>query len=159
MKPLYYVFPGIEIPKAAASRSEGNERVNAQLKFLPTRAEMEFIVELVATERGCKVKDITGPSRKFYDATTRHMVMKLFRETFLDRRQGVHHRLGTKLIGKVLGYRDHSTVVNGLKSFANLYETESDMRDAYHVIQHKVIKAIRERRKMMGEIATGMLTV
>jgi chromosomal replication initiation ATPase DnaA len=143
--PPYYVFPGIDMPQATGTGS--SKRVNAELKFLPTRAEMDFIVGLVATERGCTAADITGPSRKFEIVTTRHIISKILRETFVDKRRGVFYKVGTKLIGKVLGYRDHSTIVNGLKSFNNLYDTERDMREGYHELQHKVIEAIKGRRK------------
>jgi chromosomal replication initiation ATPase DnaA len=146
--PLYYIFPGIEIPVATRTGIKRSKRVNAELKFLPTRKEIEFIIHLVAAERGCDVKDIVGTARRFYVVTTRHIIMKILRQTFADRRRGVYYRVGMKTIGKMLGKRNHSTVINGVKAFNNLYDTEVEMRDSYHVIQRKVIDALKQRRKI-----------
>jgi hypothetical protein len=49
-------------------------------------------------------------------------------------------RYGLKQLGKYLGDRDHTTVIHGLTTFRNLYDTEPSFRDKYYLIINQIKK-------------------
>ncbi len=59
----------------------------------------------VCTLYGVTPEELRGPGKKYDLATARHHLMALLRQ---------HTTLSTTAIGRFLGGRDHSTVVNGL---------------------------------------------
>jgi hypothetical protein len=49
-------------------------------------------------------------------------------------------RYGLKQLGKYLGGRDHTTVIHGINTFRNLYETDPVFRDKYYSIVNQIKK-------------------
>lgn len=49
-------------------------------------------------------------------------------------------RYNLKQLGKYLGGRDHTTVIHGITTFRNLYETEPAFRDKYYLIINQIKK-------------------
>ena len=49
-------------------------------------------------------------------------------------------RYGLKQLGKYLGGRDHTTVMHGVNTFRNLYETDPLFRNKYYLIINQIKK-------------------
>jgi hypothetical protein len=49
-------------------------------------------------------------------------------------------RYGLKQLGKYLGGRDHTTVIHGVNTFRNLYETDPLFRNKYYLIINQIKK-------------------
>lgn len=49
-------------------------------------------------------------------------------------------RYSLKQLGVYMGGRDHTTVIHGITTFRNLYETESSFRDKYYLIINQIKK-------------------
>jgi hypothetical protein len=49
-------------------------------------------------------------------------------------------RYGLKQLGIYMGGRDHTTVLHGINTFRNLYETDSLFRDKYYLIINQIKK-------------------
>jgi chromosomal replication initiator protein len=50
-------------------------------------------------------------------------------------------RYNLKDIGRYCGGRDHTTVIHGLRTFKNLYETDENFRNRYYFIINNIKKA------------------
>ena len=50
-------------------------------------------------------------------------------------------RYNLKDIGRFCGGRDHTTVIHGLRTFKNLYETDENFRNRYYFIINNIKKA------------------
>lgn len=49
-------------------------------------------------------------------------------------------RYNLKQLGRYLGGRDHTTVIHGITTFRNLYDTEASFRDKYYLIINQIKK-------------------
>jgi len=49
-------------------------------------------------------------------------------------------KYGLKQLGRYLGNRDHTTVIHGVNTFRNLYETDAKFREKYYLIINEIKK-------------------
>ena len=49
-------------------------------------------------------------------------------------------KYGLKQLGRYLGNRDHTTVIHGINTFRNLYETDERFREKYYLIINNIKK-------------------
>ena len=81
----------------------------------------QLVVDTVAEYYGISADAIRGRKRDRKTALTRHVCMYLLREV---------GDLGLTAIGRILGGKDHSTVLHGCERIAEQLETDPDLRRA-----------------------------
>lgn len=84
------------------------------------RPKIKYIVALVAEEFGVTVSDLLSHRRPTHIATPRHMVVHLARRLTLR---------STSEIGKVLGKRDHTTILNSIYRANELLDKDPILRE------------------------------
>ncbi len=89
----------------------------------------EVIIQTVAEHFGISSSDITGQKRNAEIVYPRQVAMYLCREI-----------IGTKLtlIGKLMGNRDHSTVLNGVEKIKKELKTNETSRNTIEIIKKKL---------------------
>ena len=96
----------------------------------------------VVIEEACKVfqadpKDIPKKTRAQRVVNARH-----FLSWFLVKQLG----MTLKVVGReVLGGRDHTTVINSIKKFSNLYETEEIFKENSNLILENLMSWIKTK--------------
>lgn len=88
----------------------------AAVMYRQDRPEMAAIVQDVSNKTGVSVKDLCGHSRKRPIARARQLAM------WQLRRQGIP----LTAIGAILGGRDHTTVIHGIKTINRLMEKQDE---------------------------------
>lgn len=80
-----------------------------------------------------------------YDVTTEQLRHKRRERNIVEARHVLSWVLVKKMgmtlseVGKTfLGGRDHTTIINSLQRFSNLYDTEPDFRDKVATLVHKI---------------------
>lgn len=88
-----------------------------------------LIIEVVAEHFGVDPKDITSQRRNSEFVLPRHIVMYLCRDI-----------IGMSLadIAKLLGKKDHTTVIHGIKKITSDLETDEDVKNKIDVIKKKI---------------------
>ncbi len=93
------------------------------------RVSPETVVSAVAAYFGMSTEDITGTSRKKELALARQIAMYLLCE---------NTTLSLTLIGKVLGNRDHSTVLHGRDKIRKLMDSDTSIRRMVMSLREKI---------------------
>lgn len=88
-----------------------------------------FIINVVAEHFGVKPEDITSKKRNSEFVQPRQVVMYLCREM-------TDNSLIT--IGKILGKKDHTTVIHGIKKIETEMETNEELRNKIDIIIKKI---------------------
>jgi chromosomal replication initiation ATPase DnaA len=112
-----YVFPGLkETPKLSLLYPQKAKR---------KKMNQEEILEIIAEEFAISASDILSSSHKRLVVDARYVffaIMKLKNKKSLIE------------IGKLSSNRDHTTVIHGLKTFKNRYDTEVDYKNSVNLI-------------------------
>lgn len=90
----------------------------------------DYIIRTVSTHLNIPYDDITSSKRSQDIATARQIVM------YLCRKYLSQHSL--QLIGRAVGGKDHSTVLNGVKKITALMESDPNMRTTVETIEKKL---------------------
>lgn len=90
----------------------------------PRPATHRAILAAVAEAWGVTKYDLCSPSRRWLYTRPRFAAMRLLYDPENGR--------STTVVGKILGGRDHSTVVAGLRRAAKLLASNADFADRYH---------------------------
>ena len=88
-----------------------------------------LIIDVVAEHFGINPEDITSKKRNSEFVQPRHIAMYLCREL-----------TSTSLvnIGKIMGKRDHTTVMNGVNNISERIKTEPELRNRVDIIKNKI---------------------
>lgn len=79
---------------------------------------------------------VTGKKRDLPLVTIRHKIFDLLYSNF-------DNKLSLKVIGELLGNRDHSTVINGLKAVKTFCEIYPDYRLEYQKLHIKIYGSLK----------------
>lgn len=79
------------------------------------------LIEKVAADFGVTVGDIKGQTRRAIVVTARRVICKILRD----------RGISLPVIGKLLGGRDHSTIMHAVSQFDNQADTDIVMMDVY----------------------------
>ena len=95
----------------------------------PKEITPALIIEVVAEHFGINPDDITSKKRNSEYVQPRHIAMYLCREI-----------TSTSLvnIGKIMGKRDHTTVMNGIKNISERIKTDSELKNRIEIIKNKI---------------------
>lgn len=95
----------------------------------PKEITPSLIIEVVAAHFDIKPDDITSKKRNSEFVQPRHIAMYLCREMTT-----------TSLvnIGKIMGKRDHTTVMNGIKNISERIKTDSELYNKVEIIKNKI---------------------
>ncbi len=91
--------------------------------------EPERIIEVIAEFFNLTKEDILNEKRTKEVVKVRQIVMYFLRH---------HLNLSLKEIGKILGGRDHSTIIHGIEKIENLLEKDQDLREKIVEIERKI---------------------
>ena len=89
-----------------------------------------LIIEVVAEHFGVNPEDITSKKRNSEFVQPRQVVMYLCRTLTATSLQS---------IAKILGKKDHTTVIHGIKKISEEIETNEDLRNKIEVIRKKIL--------------------
>ena len=96
----------------------------------PKEITSSLIINVVAEHFGVKVEDITSKRRNSEFVQPRQVVMYLCREltdtSFAD-------------IGKMLGKKDHTTIIHGVNKIASEINSNEELRNKIDIIKKKII--------------------
>ena len=96
----------------------------------PKEITPSLIINVVAEHFGVKVEDITSKRRNSEFVQPRQVVMYLCREltdtSFAD-------------IGKMLGKKDHTTIIHGVNKIASEINSNEELRNKIDIIKKKII--------------------
>ncbi len=95
----------------------------------PKEITPTLIIEVVAEHFGINPDDITSKKRNSEYVQPRHIAMYLCREI-----------TSTSLvnIGKIMGKRDHTTVMNGIKNISERIKTDPELKNRIEIIKNKI---------------------
>ena len=95
----------------------------------PKEITPSLIIDVVAEHFGINPEDITSKKRNSEFVQPRHIAMYLCREL-----------TSTSLvnIGKIMGKRDHTTVMNGVNNINERIKTEPELRNRVDIIKNKI---------------------
>lgn len=95
----------------------------------PKEITPSLIIDVVAEHFGINPEDITSKKRNSEFVQPRHIAMYLCREL-----------TSTSLvnIGKIMGKRDHTTVMNGVNNISERIKTEPELRNRVDIIKNKI---------------------
>lgn len=95
----------------------------------PKEVTPTLIIEVVAEHFGINSDDITSKKRNSEYVQPRHIAMYLCREI-----------TSTSLvnIGKIMGKRDHTTVMNGIKNISERIKTDPELKNRIEIIKNKI---------------------
>ena len=88
-----------------------------------------LIISVVAEHFGVKPEDITSKKRNSEFVLPRQVVMYLCRELT---------NISQVNIGKLLGKKDHTTVIHGVKKIENDIAVNEDLRNKIEIIKKKL---------------------
>lgn len=91
--------------------------------------EPERVIEVIAEFFNLTKEDILNEKRTKDVARARQIVMYFLRH---------HLNLSLKEIGKILGGRDHSTILHGIEKIENLLEVDENLREKIVEIERKI---------------------
>jgi len=111
--PNPYTFPGLR-----------GAKLPVQL-FL-NKTPPEKIVKVTCEVIGIEHNAFVGKGRKKEVCEARHIVSYIL----VNKLSMTLEKAGSQYLGK----RDHTTVINSIRKFNNLYETEEDFRNKVHII-------------------------
>lgn len=90
----------------------------------------EYIIKVVADQYGVRPEDIKSKNRKKEIVTPRHIAMYLIRY--------LNNDISLEDVGKVLGDRDHSTVIHGCEKIDELIKEDSTLAAEIDVLKKKL---------------------
>lgn len=95
----------------------------------PKEVTPTLIIEVVAEHFGINPDDITSKKRNSEYVQPRHIAMYLCREI-----------TSTSLvnIGKIMGKRDHTTVMNGIKNISERIKNDPELKNRIEIIKNKI---------------------
>lgn len=110
-----YTFPGLK-----------GVKILEQYLIIAQGITPERVVEVVCESLDITQKELKGKKRDRPIAYSRHIISHI-----LVKKMG----LQLTVVGKQhLGGRDHSTVINSLRTFSNLYDTDEPFRARYQFV-------------------------
>ena len=96
----------------------------------PKEITPSLIINIVAEHFGVKAEDISSTKRNSEFVVPRQIVMYLCRDL-------TDHSLNN--IGKLLGKKDHTTVIHGIKKVEDELKTNEELRNKIEIIKKKII--------------------
>ena len=96
----------------------------------PKEITPQLIIEVVADHFNVKMEDMISRKRNMEIVRPRHIAMYLCKEM-------TNSTLTT--IGKLLGGKDHSTILNGVKKISEEYEDNENTRNLIDTVKNKII--------------------
>ncbi len=118
-----YVFPGLKVTES--------EKKNILSDAIHTRYKItkEDLLEIISQETGITMTDIMSRSREREIINARFMYCAILKKNF-----------GYTLtsIGKLLDYRDHTSIRHAIMQFNNRIHTEESFRITVSNILHKI---------------------
>ena len=121
-----YVIPGLKNVKIPI-------KYFSALQNIP----IEVVIKETSKVYGIPIKEIKGRNRKKDISSARHTICWMLVKKFCMSRSAVAR--------KVLGGRDHTTIINSLQKFDNLYETEETFKDKADLIMDNLTAWRREK--------------
>lgn len=123
------------VARAAAAQSDNSpssESDGAALTDMPPAAQqltIKKIVRVVASYFDCRIRDLTGPSRRKNLVRYRAIAIYLTRK---------HTDYSYQTIGRELGNRDHSTVMHAYQQIAGQLEEDDQLRMTIDRISYRL---------------------
>jgi chromosomal replication initiation ATPase DnaA len=112
---------------------------------IPGLDNREVVKEYFIYRRGMQIQVIIEEACKVFDVDPSDVVKRTRAQKVVNARHFVAWFLVNKLgmtltsVGKdVLGGRDHTTVINSIRKFSNLYETEDLFKDRANLIMENI---------------------
>lgn len=102
---------------------------NKSINLLTLNRLEDYFDPYLPTIRGTKIR---------LDSNRRTMHIVELRFIFFHIARSLKYTL--KEIGRHLGNRDHTTIIHGLKTFKNLYQTDEKFKELYHIILNSIKK-------------------
>lgn len=118
-----YIYPGLKL------NVEDKRLVNESVKHLKHKITREEILEVVAEECGVKSSQILSRIREREIVNGRFMYCAILYTSFgytLER------------IGKIMGGRDHSTIIHSIETYKNRYRNEETFKSTVDNIYQKL---------------------
>ena len=115
--PNPYTFPGLR-----------GAKIPVQLFVYKTPPEK--IIKVACEVLGVEYHAFVGKGRRKEVCEARHIVSYIL----VKKLYMTLERVGSEYLGK----RDHTTVINSIRKFNNLYDTEEDFRNKVHIILDNV---------------------
>ena len=100
------------------------------------------VMKTVSVEYGVRVSDITGAKKSRDISLPRQISMYLIRRLT---------RLSYPEIGRLMGGKDHSTVVKGVKKMTSLLEEDQDLARRMRMVEKKLMEQSRRRIGELGD--------
>ena len=125
-----------EVEAIIAKRTQEQVAELARMESIRGPAVGEILL-LVSNVTGCSVPELLGPRRARNCAWPRFLAVHLFLQCRPD--------LSTPAIGRVLGGRDHTTVIAARNKFATLHEVEPVSR---WLVDERVIAMLAKRPQL-----------
>lgn len=140
--PLRYRAPRVSIVKRDVVRPKPPEPEKPKRDYIEVglrgamkpeqmrlMTEMQRIIYAASKVSGVSVNDIKSPRRAKHVCNVRHAIMFLAKE---------RTRLSLPTIGRMLGGKDHSTVLHGVKKVTDHYERFAEMIEKIKAINMSV---------------------
>jgi chromosomal replication initiator protein len=117
-----YIYPGLKIEFL-------DSRQHPYLKKSKMVITEEQIFDIVGHEYGLTKEEIISRSRKRECVESRHLMAYIIKRKT---------RFSLKHIGERLGGRDHTTIIHSVRTFEDLFETDSVFRERSENIFYRV---------------------
>ena len=117
-----YLFPGLKLEFL-------DERIYPIIKKSKVKITEKQIFEIVGREYGLTKEEIISRSRKRECVESRHLMAYIIKRKT---------RFSLKNIGERLGGRDHTTIIHSVRTFEDLFETDSTFRERCENIFYRV---------------------
>jgi chromosomal replication initiator protein len=117
-----YLFPGLKLEFL-------DERKHPYIKKSKIKITEKQIFEIVGREYGLTKEEIISRSRKRECVESRHLIAYIIKRKT---------RFSLKNIGERLGGRDHTTIIHSVRTFEDLFETDSVFRERSENIFYRV---------------------
>jgi chromosomal replication initiator protein len=117
-----YLFPGLKLEFL-------DERIYPFIKKSKVKITEKQIFEIVGREYGLTKEEIISRSRKRECVESRHLMAYIIKRKT---------RFSLKNIGERLGGRDHTTIIHSVRTFEDLFETDSTFRERCENIFYRV---------------------
>ena len=118
-----YVFPGLKLD------GEDRRLVKSTFKHLKHKITKEDLLSMVAEECGVTTSQIVSRIREREIVNGRFMYCAIMNMSF---------GYTLKTIGKLIGGRDHTTILHSIETFKDRYRNEEVFRDTVNRIYEKL---------------------
>jgi chromosomal replication initiator protein len=117
-----YIFPGLK-------REYIDGRLHPYLNKEKMVITEEQIFEIVGKDYGLTKEQIISRSRKRECVESRHLIAYILKRKT---------RLSLAKIGEMVGGKDHTTIIHSVKTFENIFDTDSVFRERCENVFAKV---------------------